>query len=384
MADILLSAPAKSHLLGVVQSLLEAGWAIDTIPEKGRLLRNGQKMLLKSDRVDLRFRLFVYKVTGSSRGRPEERRIEITSTYQKGLPRLIKYPAVVLGYDPGSKVYVGIDAQRIEHGGPTGNASSFFDKEGLGLAKRDAISVVQRKAALFVKGIEYHAFIDPVRLAEYLFNMDEIHSGAYLGDGPYSGTPRIQKRAVSLQINEEIASDDVLILRSSNSIRRRSLPEFNKSTIEALEKGFLPKKKITPEQFLKLKRIMEENGRLGEEHVLHAERARLRRAKRPDLAEKISWISQESVAEGYDILSFEKTGEKRFIEVKSTTGQQNIFEMSNNEWQKASALEDQYYICRVTNVRDGPSSTYIRNPIQLEVEGKVQKTITGWRVTYRP
>ncbi|HUY33677.1 MAG TPA: hypothetical protein VMV69_13085, partial [Pirellulales bacterium] len=253
MADIRLSAPAKSHLLGVVQSLLAAGWTIDTIPEKGRLLRNGQKMLLKSDRVDLRFRLFVYKVTGSSRGRPEERRIEITSTYQKGLPRLVKFPAVVLGYDPDSKLYVGIDSQRIEHGGPTGNASSFFDKRGLGLVRRGAISVLQRKAALFVKGIEYHAFIGPLRLAEYLFNINEIHSGAYLGDGPYSGTPRTRKRVISLQVHEKAVSGDVLVLSGPISTGRRGLPEVDKSTIEAFEKGTLSKKrqKITPEQFLK-------------------------------------------------------------------------------------------------------------------------------------
>lgn len=385
MAEIRLTAPAKSHLLNVVQSLLKAGWTIEHIPEDARLLRNGQRMLLKSDRVDLRFRLFVYKVTGSSRGRPEERRIEITSTYQKGLLPLANFPDVVLGYDPISQIYVGVDSQRIEHGGATGNASSFFDKRGLRLNSRDAILVRQRKAVLFVKGVEYHAFINPQRLPEYLFNVDEIHSGTYLGDGQYSGEVGDQRRSISLQVAENAISGDVLVLRGPNSTRRSRLPEVDKSTIEAFENGISPKngRKITPEQFLNIKRTMEENGRLGEEHVLNTERARLRRAKRPDLVAKISWISQESVAEGYDIISFEKTGEKRFIEVKSTSGQQNTFEMSDNEWQKACELEDQYYICRVMNVRDRPSLIYIRNPKQLEAQGKVQKTITGWRVTYR-
>jgi len=181
MAQITLKAPAKSHLLNVVQSLLAVGWTIETSPREGQLLRNGQKVMLKSDRVDLRFRLFVYKVTGSSRGRPEERRIEITSTYPKGLPRLSKFSDIVLGYDPNTAVYVGVDPQRIEHGGSTGNASSFFDRKGL--VKRERIALLQRKAALFVKGIEYHAFLDATRLPEYFFNLDEIHSGTYLGDG---------------------------------------------------------------------------------------------------------------------------------------------------------------------------------------------------------
>src|SRR5208282_5669199 len=170
MPDLLLTAPTKSHLLNVVKSLLDTGWTIDRIPDNGRLLRNGQKMLLRSDRLDLRVRLFVYKVTGSGRARPEERRIEITSTYQKGLPLLTNFPDVVLGYAPDSNLYVGVDPQRVEHGGATGNASSFFDKEGLDFAKRDRISVLPRKAALFTKGIEYHAFVNPLGLPEYLFN----------------------------------------------------------------------------------------------------------------------------------------------------------------------------------------------------------------------
>src|SRR5882762_5433586 len=114
MPNLLLTAPAKSHLLNVVKSLLAAGWTIDRIPDNGRLLRNGQKILFKSDRLDLRVRLFVYKVTGSGRARPEERRIEITSTYQKGLPPLARFRDVVLGYETDSDIYVGVDSQRIE------------------------------------------------------------------------------------------------------------------------------------------------------------------------------------------------------------------------------------------------------------------------------
>lgn len=382
MAHIFLTAPVKSHLINVVQSLVAAGWRIDTAPVGARLSRNGQKIQLKSDRLDLRFRLFVYKVTGSSRGRPDERRIEITSTYTKGLVRLAQFPDIVLGYDPVSRVYIGVDPQRIEHGGPTGNASSFFDKKGL--VKRAGISVLQRRAQLFSKGIEYHAFFDAQRLPEYFFNLDEIHSGTYLGDGLFSGTSLTPKRPLSLRVPEAAGHGDVLTMVSPRYSRRTRLPAVPKSTIEAFERGAVPKKRrtITPEELLKIKLVMEENGRLGEEHVLNAERLRLRRAKRPQLATKVRWISQESVAEGYDIMSFEITGHERFIEVKSTAGIQKTFEMSDNEWQKACQLGDQYLICRVTNVRDNPSKKYIRNPKELELEGKVKKIATGWRVTY--
>jgi Domain of unknown function (DUF3883) len=86
----------------------------------------------------------------------------------------------------------------------------------------------------------------------------------------------------------------------------------------------------------------------------------------------------------YDIPSFEVTGEEKFIELKATAGEQNTFEMSDNEWQKPCELGYQFYICRVVSVRNDPSLISIRNPKQLEGEGKVQKTCTGWRVTYRP
>jgi hypothetical protein len=154
----------------------------------------------------------------------------------------------------------------------------------------------------------------------------------------------------------------------------------------ALERGQFPqttrtKRKITPEEFLELKRIMAENGLLGEEYVVKAERRRLRLAGFAPLATKVHWISQESVGEGYDIVSYEFDGTKRFIEVKSSVGQQNTFDMSDNEWRTACRLGESYYICRVTNVRAKPSSKYFRDPQQLEQDGKVQKTASGWRVT---
>ena len=62
-------------------------------------------------------------------------------------------------------------------------------------------------------------------------------------------------------------------------------------------------------------------GLLGEEHVLHHERARLIAADRPDLARRIEWTSQErGDGAGYDIRSFEPTGTERLIEVKATRG----------------------------------------------------------------
>jgi Domain of unknown function (DUF3883) len=385
MPEIQLATPTKSHLLNVVDALAASGWRLERIPATGRLLRNGQKILLKSDQLDLRFRLFVYKVGGSSRNRPEERRIEITSTYQKGLQRIRDFPDVVLGYDSIKQIFVGVDSERIEHGGPTGNASSFFDIDGLGSSRAKGMTISQRKAILFPKGIEYHAFVTPQRLAEYFYNRESIHDGAYSGQGLFSGTFVPSGKAFSNAVPEKDAQGDVLILKGPSSKRRKIDRNFDDAVIEAFENGTIPQaqktKKITPEEFAELMKLMAENGLLGEECVVNAERRRLRKAGRPDLASKVHWISQDSIGEGFDIVSYETDGAKRFIEVKATVGTQNTFDMSDNEWKTACHLGASYYLCRVTRVRVKPTISYFCNPQQLEIDGKVKRIASGWRVT---
>lgn len=384
MSQIAVKAPYKSHLLHVVLGLLKAGWSLEMAPQGGLLRRNGQQVCLRSEQVDIRFRLFVYKVTGSSRGKPEERRIEITSTYQKDLKRLRDYPDVVLGYDYDNKVFVGVDPERVKHGGPTGNASSFFDREGLALATSRSIAVRQRKANLFPNGVEHHAFIAPVRLAEYFYNRQDIHSGQYTNSGYFSGSVAVQKVPSKAQIDDGAALGEVLVLRGPDSPQRRRV-RVRSALIVAFEKqevGVLHRRKITPDEFLEIKRRMDENGRLGEESVLRSERKRLRRADRNDLAERIRWVSQESVAEGYDILSFETNGAKRYIEVKATsTREKTSFDMSVNEWAKCRVSGDAYFVYFVTDVRNNPVIRQICNPYRLEQEGRVRKVSTGWRVT---
>lgn len=385
MPDIQLVAPSKSHLLNVVNALAGSGWKLLRIPASGRLLRNGQLIVLRSDQLDMRFRLFVYKVGESGRNRPEERRIEITSTYQKGLVRVRDYPDIVLGYDPLEKMFVGVDSERIEHGGKTGNASSFFDIDGLTSSRARGLTISQRKATVFSNGIEYHAFITPQKLAEYFYNRDSIHDGAYAGQGLFSGSFASNAKSFVTSVPEKDAEGDVLILKGPSSRRKKTDRNFDAATVEAFENGTTPqgskKKKITPEEFEELKKLMAENGRLGEECVVNAERRRLRKEGKSNLASKVHWISQDSIGEGYDIVSYETDGARRFIEVKSTIGIHNTFDMSDNEWKTACQLGNNYYICRVTKVRIKPKLAYYRNPQQMELDGQVKRIASGWRVT---
>src|SRR5262245_19167298 len=87
------------HVAPAIESLLKLGFTFARVPKEGKLSRNGQLIRLKWGAEERRLRLFIYKITGSGRS-THERRIEITTTYQKGLARAVGYDDVVLGYEP--------------------------------------------------------------------------------------------------------------------------------------------------------------------------------------------------------------------------------------------------------------------------------------------
>lgn len=375
-----ITAPKNSHLLSVIRSLAKTGWAPRTAPPAGRLVRNGQRLILRGGKHECRLRLFVYKVTGSSRGNPDERRIEITSTYQKGLSRLPDYTDVVLGFDAEHDIYVGVDPTRIAHGGPTGNASSFFDQEGLNWAESDEILVRPRIAKLFPEGLEFHAYLKPPRLAEYMFNFGPIHAGSYSGHGLYAGVRR-GKAISTLRVPPTSAVGSSLILEGPQPIFAR--PRASNQVVQAYEKfdaRKLRRAKLTREKLLDIHRRSEEIGYIGEEFVLKSERQRLRSAGKWKLAALVRWISQESAYEGYDILSFDLSGNEIRIEVKATAGRDYVFEMSENEWKAAQRAAEKYYIYRVTEARTRPQIKIFKDPCELEAKGLLHKSPSAWRV----
>lgn len=370
---------ASGHMLHAVRALLNLGWNVRGAPDQGRLQRNGQQMRLRWARREAAYRIFIYKITGSGRSE-HERRIEITTTYQKGLARLAGYDDVVLGYEPVQRVFVGVDARRIEHGGKTGNASSFIDPEGLAQAADTKITILRRHSQLF--GVEYHAYFKPARLAEYLVNAADIHRGAYLGTGDYSKNPSAHRRG-GLTIARSLCGGTDLVMLGPASLRERTT--FSAKMLHALEEGNsteLNRLGVTQNELIQLTARLQEIGLKGEEIVVKAEISRLRRARRADLAAKVSWVSQSRPFEGYDILSFEADGVKRFIEVKSTPRNSRRFPMTANEWRVASLKGNAYFIYRLTEVETSPKTVLLQNPIVLEKQGRLKRSPLAWIVSY--
>jgi hypothetical protein len=117
-------------------------------------------------------------------------------------------------------------------------------------------------------------------------------------------------------------------------------------------------------------------GQLAEEYVLNKEKERLTGSKREDLAQLVRKISNQNIAAGYDILSFDgidsDVSPDRFIEVKGTTGNQISFYLSKNELDTAQKLRDKYWVYCVLNVKTIKSKKLImmRDPYKTVFQNK--------------
>ncbi len=90
-------------------------------------------------------------------------------------------------------------------------------------------------------------------------------------------------------------------------------------------------------------------GNAGEEFIIELEHARLLRAGREHLADRIERISEtQGPTAGFDILSYEKSGQDRFIEVKTTKyGPHTPFFVTRNELKFSRENSSQYYLYRL-------------------------------------
>ena len=110
-------------------------------------------------------------------------------------------------------------------------------------------------------------------------------------------------------------------------------------------------------------------GKRGEERVFLSERARLIAEDRADLARKIRWVSEEDGdGAGYDILSFNRTGGERLLEVKTTTGHElTPFYLSENERQVSVERSDVFNLVRLYDFARTPKAFELRPPLEESV-----------------
>jgi Domain of unknown function (DUF3883) len=107
-------------------------------------------------------------------------------------------------------------------------------------------------------------------------------------------------------------------------------------------------------------------GKAGEEMVFSFERQYLTGKGRTDLARKVRWVSQEDGdGAGYDIRSFDPTGEERLIEVKTTNGLQTTpFYLTRNELSFSNERPKEFRICRLYDFSKKPKMFELAPPIE--------------------
>lgn len=97
-------------------------------------------------------------------------------------------------------------------------------------------------------------------------------------------------------------------------------------------------------------------GEAGEQFVINFERARLIRANRESLVDRIEQVSAtQGPAAGFDIRSFEENGADRFIEAKTTKyGKSTPFFVTPNEVRFSRENASRYFLYRIFEFRNSP------------------------------
>lgn len=121
-------------------------------------------------------------------------------------------------------------------------------------------------------------------------------------------------------------------------------------------------------------------GKKGELIVLEAEKTRLRSENRADLASEVLWVAEElGDGAGYDILSFDRHGKERFVEVKTTGGYQlTQFFISENERSLSVERPDSFRLVRVYDALRTPRAFEIAPPL----ENWVHLHATNYRASF--
>ncbi|MFT3705685.1 MAG: DUF3883 domain-containing protein [Agriterribacter sp.] len=103
-------------------------------------------------------------------------------------------------------------------------------------------------------------------------------------------------------------------------------------------------------------------GEAGEEFVLNYEKWRLIKEGRNGLADKVEWISKDQGdGLGFDILSKNKNGTDRYIEVKTTKlSKETPIYLTKTELSFASTKENEFFLYRVFNFESSPE-LFIKN-----------------------
>lgn len=139
---------------------------------------------------------------------------------------------------------------------------------------------------------------------------------------------------------ENIEHGEIILVETSKPNTQKP-PTTKKKTVRASKTDFIKKSKR--DMVIGLR---------GEELVVLYEKNHLKELGMLDLSNKVKWVSKQSDDYGYDVLSYDEFGLEKYIEVKTTTidNDKRPFDISSNEVETSIQHGNQYWIYRVYNV----------------------------------
>ena len=110
-------------------------------------------------------------------------------------------------------------------------------------------------------------------------------------------------------------------------------------------------------------------GEAGEKFLFEAEQDRLSSVGRDDLAKNVRWVSKEDGdGLGYDVLSYSRWGEPRWLEVKTTNGPSvTPFRITRNELRVSEEHPRFFRLIRIYNFSWAPAAFKLQSPLSDHV-----------------
>ena len=193
--------------------------------------------------------------------------------------------------------------------------------------------------------------------------------------------PRFNYQAMLFDVvAERVVTDKRFNSAALESVERPAAPPLLTSAAELLEPA--PERRHRPqgaaEATVRARKAVKRDylareahnralGLAGEEFILAYERGRLIDIGNERLANKVEHVSvNRGDGLGFDILSFDPSGEERFIEVKTTAfGKETPFYITGNELALSSEQAKAFYLYRLFEFR--------KQPRLFQLQGSIEK-----------
>lgn len=195
---------------------------------------------------------------------------------------------------------------------------------------------------------EYYAYVKRLGSTDYF--IEHLKCKNFLGvKDKMTVETASEKRCLSYNVLREELDKKKLELDYQDPVDPPRMKKITKKSQDSINEDH--------PDFQAINKVKGSLGELGETIVKLLEEKRLEKAGCGHLASKIEIMSRKSNKYGYDILSFNEDGTKRFIEVKTTTkGIAEPFKITYRELETSRNYEDtgQYWIYRIYGLKAEP------------------------------